>query len=169
MSGHYVMAYASVSVNISMISSAAHPRWPLAFRRLQDKRLGRLIWFFCGLLGVTRGRFLSMISSAARPRWLPPSWIWFPSITGQTPGSTGPIVVAHCGWLAVMAAILDLVSIDYLTLACVDWSDIFVAHWRSSIFTIFHFSLSLIFHIPTDNFPLWAYALRRPCFARFWK
>jgi hypothetical protein len=24
----------------------------------------------------------------------------------------------------------------------------------SSIFTIFHFSLNLIFHIPTDNFPL---------------
>jgi hypothetical protein len=30
-----------------------------------------------------------MISSGAHPRWLlwPPSWIWFPSITGQTPGS----------------------------------------------------------------------------------
>jgi hypothetical protein len=30
-----------------------------------------------------------MISSAAHSRWTPwlPSWIWFPSITGQTPGS----------------------------------------------------------------------------------
>jgi hypothetical protein len=41
------------------------------FRRLEDKRLGRWIRFFCGLLGVTRGRFLSMISSAAHPRWPP--------------------------------------------------------------------------------------------------
>jgi hypothetical protein len=32
------------------------------FRRLEDKRL------FCGLLGVTGGRFLSMISSVAHPR-----------------------------------------------------------------------------------------------------
>jgi hypothetical protein len=35
------------------------------FRQLQDKRLGRLIRFLCGSLGVTRGRFLLMISSAA--------------------------------------------------------------------------------------------------------
>jgi hypothetical protein len=36
----------------------------------------------------------------------------------------------------------------------------------SSIFiTIFHFSLNLIFHIPTDNFPLGSicHALRSPC------
>jgi hypothetical protein len=31
--------------------------------------------------------------------------------------------------MAAMAAILDLVSIDYLTNACVDWSDFLVAHW----------------------------------------
>jgi hypothetical protein len=157
--GHYVMAYASVSVNIlsiigqtpgsidpiflwliggdyaerllSMISSAAHPRWPLrlpswilvsvdyrtnawvnwsnfsvahwgwleegffrwsallliqdgrygrhlgfGFRRLDDKRLGRLIQFLCGSLGMTRGRFLSMISSAAHPS-CPSSWFGF--------------------------------------------------------------------------------------------
>jgi hypothetical protein len=38
------------------------------FRRLQDKRLGQLIWFFlCGSLGVTGGWFLSMISSATHP------------------------------------------------------------------------------------------------------
>jgi hypothetical protein len=37
------------------------------FRRLQDKRLGRLIRFLCGSFGVTRGRFLSMITSAAHP------------------------------------------------------------------------------------------------------
>jgi hypothetical protein len=60
------------------------------FCRLEHKRLGRLIRFFCGLLGVIRGRFLSMISSAAHPRW-PPSWIWFPLIFWPTPGSTGPI------------------------------------------------------------------------------
>jgi hypothetical protein len=59
--------------------------------------------------------------------------------------------------MAAMAAILALVSVDYLTNACVDWSDFFVAHWGhwgSSIFTMFHFSLSLIFHTLTDNIPL---------------
>jgi hypothetical protein len=63
------------------------------FRRLQDKCLGRLIRFFCGSLGVTRGRFLSMISSATHPSWplRPPSWISFPSIGGQTPGSIDSI------------------------------------------------------------------------------
>jgi hypothetical protein len=53
-----------------MINSTAHPRWPpswigFGFRRLDDKRLGRFVQFFCGLLGVTRGSFLSMISSAS--------------------------------------------------------------------------------------------------------
>jgi hypothetical protein len=56
--------------------------------------------------------------------------------------------------MAAMAAILDLVSVDYLTNACVDWFNFFVAHWGSSIFTIFHLSLNLNFHIPTGNFPL---------------
>jgi hypothetical protein len=31
--------------------------------------------------------------------------------------------------MAAMAAILDLVSVDYLTNARVDWSDFFVAYW----------------------------------------
>jgi hypothetical protein len=31
--------------------------------------------------------------------------------------------------MAVMAAILDLVSVDYLTNASVYWSDFFVAYW----------------------------------------
>jgi hypothetical protein len=75
------------------------------FRRLQDKRLGRFIQFFCGSVGVTRRRLLSMISSATHPRWpvRPPfgfglycfsskmAAIWFPSIRRQTPGSTSPI------------------------------------------------------------------------------
>jgi hypothetical protein len=38
------------------------------FRQLEVKCLGRLIRFFCGLLGATIGKFLSMISSAAHPR-----------------------------------------------------------------------------------------------------
>jgi hypothetical protein len=48
-----------------------------------------LLDFSVAYWGVTRGRFLSMISFAAHPRWplRPPSLIWFPSITGQTPGS----------------------------------------------------------------------------------
>jgi hypothetical protein len=29
-----------------------------------------------------------------------------------------------------MAAILDLVSVDYLTNACVDWSDFYWGDWR---------------------------------------
>jgi hypothetical protein len=59
----YVMAYALVSENIPSIIG----------------RLGRLIRFFGGLLGVTTEMFLSMISSAAHPRcplW-PPSLIWY--------------------------------------------------------------------------------------------
>jgi hypothetical protein len=63
--------------------------------------------------------------------------------------------------MAATAAILNLVSVDYLMNTCVDWSSFFfVAHWGSSIFTIFHF-----FHIPTDNFPLGGrcHSLRNPC------
>jgi hypothetical protein len=69
------------------------------FHRLDYKCLGRLIRFFCGLLVVTRGRFLSMISSAAHLRWplRLPSWIWFPSIRGQMPESIDPISL----WLIV--------------------------------------------------------------------
>jgi hypothetical protein len=213
-----------------MISSAAHPRWPPS---ITDKRLGRLISFLCGSLGVTRGRFLSTISSATHQRW-PPSWIWFPSIRGQKPGSIDTIFsAAYWRWLeegsfrwsappliqdgrymaaildlvsidiltnawvdwsdffggslgritggrffsmtmqrrrssnmSATAAILDLVSVDYLTNACVVWSDFMVTHWGSSIFTMFHFSLNLIFHSPTDNFPLGGicHALRCPCY-----
>jgi hypothetical protein len=62
----------------------------LGFRRLEDKRLGRLIRFFCGLVGVTRGRFLDdqlrrsskMATTVA---------IGFPSFFWPTPGSTGPV------------------------------------------------------------------------------
>jgi hypothetical protein len=45
-----------------------------------------------------------------------------PSIIGQTPGS-----------IDLMAAIMDLVSIDFLTNAWVDWSNFLVAHWGSSL------------------------------------
>jgi hypothetical protein len=69
----------------------------------------------------------------------------------------------HSSNMAATAAILDLVSVDYLTNACVNWSDFSVA-WESSIFTIFHFCLNLIFHIPTDNFPLGG-AYATPCIA----
>jgi hypothetical protein len=55
-----------------------------------DQRLGQLVRFFGGSLGVTGGRFLLMISSATHPRW-PPSWILFPSIRAQTPGLIDPI------------------------------------------------------------------------------
>jgi hypothetical protein len=84
-----------------------------------------------------------MISSAAHPRWplWLPSWIWFLSIKRQTPESIHPIFL----WLiggdnkkvpfddqlrrsSKVAAILDLVSVDFLTNAWVDWSDFLVAH-----------------------------------------
>jgi hypothetical protein len=71
-----------------------------------------------------------MISSAAHPRW-PLSWIWFLSIKRQTPGSIHPIFLWHIGGdyrkvpfndqlcrssnMVATAAILDLVSIDFLT------------------------------------------------------
>jgi hypothetical protein len=63
------------------------------FRRLENKRLGRLIPFFYGLLGVTWGRFISIISSATHPSWplRSPSSIWLPSIRGHTPVSIDPI------------------------------------------------------------------------------
>jgi hypothetical protein len=42
----------------------------------------------------------------------------------------------HSSNMAATAAILDFISIDFLTNTCVIWSDFFVAHWGSSIFTI---------------------------------
>jgi hypothetical protein len=98
--GHHVMAYvsvASMSVNIWFLS-------------IIGQTLGQLIRFYCGLLGVSRGRFLSMISSAAHPRWSlrPPSWIWFPSITGQTPGSVDLIFMWLIG--VTRARFLSMIS-----------------------------------------------------------
>jgi hypothetical protein len=80
------------------------------FHWLQDKRLGRLIWFLCGSLGVTAARPTQPLRQ--------PSWIWFPMIIWSTP---------------------------------VDWSDVLVPHWGSSIITMFHFPLNLIFRTPTDK------------------
>jgi hypothetical protein len=69
------------------------------------------------------------------------------SIRRQTPGSILPIFLWHIrgDWskipvddqlrrsskMATMAAILDLVSVDFLTNAWVDWSVFLVAHWGS--------------------------------------
>jgi hypothetical protein len=87
-----------------------------------------------------------MISSAVHPRWLLrlPSWIWFPSIDFLTNAwvDWSNFLVAHWGggnWrtfpfddqlrhsskMAATAAILDLVSIDFLT----NWSNFLLAHW----------------------------------------
>jgi hypothetical protein len=124
-----------------------------------------------------------MISFATHPRWplRLPSLISFPSIRAQTPGSIDAIflwliegnewkvpvdvLLRRSSKMVTMAAILDLVSVDYLMNACVNWSNVFVAHWGSSIFTIYHFFLNLNFHIPTDNFPLGGicHALCSPC------
>jgi hypothetical protein len=64
--------------------------------RLEHKCLGRLMQFFCDLLGVIRRRFLSMINSSK---------------------------------MATTAAIMDLVSIDFLTNSWVNWSYFLVGHW----------------------------------------
>jgi hypothetical protein len=69
--GHYVMAYAFVSVNIPSIIGQTP---------------GSIDPIFLWLIGGDyRERFLSMISSAAHPRWAlrSPSWILFPSIRGS--------------------------------------------------------------------------------------
>jgi hypothetical protein len=49
--------------------------------------------------------------------------------------------------MAAMAAILDLVSVGYLTSACDDWSNLFVAHWghQSSPYSTFPYALSSIY------------------------
>jgi hypothetical protein len=135
--------------------------------------------FFCGLLGVIRGRFLSMINSAAHLRWLP-SWIWFPLIFWPTFGLTGGSLGVTGGrsfrWLA-----LPLIQHgrygSHLGFGFRRLSDerlrrlvqFCLAHWGSSIFTIFHFFLNFIFHISTDNFPLWGicHTLRSPRFNLF--
>jgi hypothetical protein len=69
----------------------------LDFCQSSHQLLGRLVRFVCGLLGVIGGSFLSMISAAAHWRWLVwhPSWIWFPLIFWQRPGSTGYL---HLVW-----------------------------------------------------------------------
>jgi hypothetical protein len=76
-----------------------------------------------------------MFSSAAHPSWplRPPSFISFPSIRGQTPGSIDPISLWLIGGderkvpfddqLRRSSKILDSVSIDFLTNAWVDWSN----------------------------------------------
>jgi hypothetical protein len=62
----------------------------LSIRQLEDKRLGRLIRFFCDLLGWLGE---DSFRWAAHPRCplRQSSWIWFPSIRRQTPGSIHPI------------------------------------------------------------------------------
>jgi hypothetical protein len=68
-----------------------------------------------------------------------------PDLAGQTPGSIDSISLRHIGGdyrklpfddqlrrsskMAAMATILDLVSIDFLTNAWVDWFNFLVAHW----------------------------------------
>jgi hypothetical protein len=100
--------------------------WKMAATATILDDLGRLIRFFCGLLGLIRGRFLSMISSAALG-------FGFHQLEGKR---LGRLIQFLCGLLGVtrgrflfMAAILDLVSVDFLTNAWVDWSNFLVAHW----------------------------------------
>jgi hypothetical protein len=63
--------------------------------------------------------------------------------------------------MAATAAILGLVSVDYLTNACVNWSD--VLGGSLGVINLHHIPLlpNLIFHTPTDNFPLGGHILPR--------
>jgi hypothetical protein len=61
-----------------------------------DQRLGRLVWFFGGSLGVTRGRFLTVTAHLTWPL-RQPSWIWFPSIIWRTPVDLYDFLVPHWG------------------------------------------------------------------------
>jgi hypothetical protein len=131
---------------LSMISAAAHSRWPLWqpswiwFPSIICQTPGLTgPDFFCGLLGVTGGRFLLLTSAAAHSTWPShlPSWISFPSIISRTPESTDPIFWYLIGGdcrkvpfddkccrsfkLVATGAIFDLVSVHYLTNASVDW------------------------------------------------
>jgi hypothetical protein len=151
------------------------------FRQLDNKCLGRFIRFFCGLLGVITGRFLSIISSATHPRWPLGCHLgfgfrrfsqcvdWSIGLTGLGRlvwffgGSLGVTVgrflsiIAHPTWLLWQPSWIWFPSIIWRTSALT--SPIF--GWLiggSSSFTKFHFSLNLIFCTPTDNFPLGAYA-----------
>jgi hypothetical protein len=49
---------------LNLVFSWYNQRQGFDFCRLSDKRLGRLVRFFCGQLGVTGGRLLSIISAA---------------------------------------------------------------------------------------------------------
>jgi hypothetical protein len=130
-----------------MMTPAHCDKSPLKEITLRTKKK-QFVRLFCGLLGLTTGSFLSMISSTTHPRWLlrPPSWIWFLSIRRQTPGLIHPIFLRliggdyrkvpfddelhHSSKMVATAAILDVVSVDFLTNAWVDWSDFLVArHW----------------------------------------
>jgi hypothetical protein len=72
--------------------------WPALILHLQKISVN----FYAPDHKMSYWRFISMISSAAHTRWLlwPPSWIWFTSIRGQTPGSIDPISLWLIGgWL----------------------------------------------------------------------
>jgi hypothetical protein len=110
-------------------SSAAH-----SYRRhlvLEDKCPGRLIQFFCGLLGVTRWSALPLIHDGHYGRHL---GFGFRRLEDKHLGWLIQFCGGSLGWLeegsfwrpapllmAATATILDLVSVDYLTNACVDW------------------------------------------------
>jgi hypothetical protein len=116
---------------LSMTSAAAHSGWPLR-QPSWTERLGQLVQFFCGLLGVTGGRFLLMISTATHSRWLLSHLRFgFRQLSDECLSRLVDFLVAYSGeWrkapfddqcrrrsfkMATMAAILDLVSVCYLT------------------------------------------------------
>jgi hypothetical protein len=81
-----------------------------------------------------------MISSAAHPRldlvsvyFLTNAWVAGPIFWCLIGGDWRKVPfddqLRHSSKMAAIPAILDLVSIDVLTNARVDWSDFLVAHW----------------------------------------
>jgi hypothetical protein len=87
---------------------------------------------------------------------------------GALLGVTGGSLRRRSSNMAATVAILDLVSVDYLTNACVDWSDIFVAHW--GVINLHHIPLLPKPYLPYTDRQLptqdrgICHALRSPCF-----
>jgi hypothetical protein len=93
---------------LSIVSSAAHPRWPLqppswiSFPSIRGSTSAWVNWsnFSVAHWGwLEEGSFqwsAPPLGGTTHPRWSP-SWIWFPLIRGQAPGSIDPIFLRLIG------------------------------------------------------------------------
>jgi hypothetical protein len=122
---------------LSMISSAAHPRWAL--------RPPSLILF---------------------PLIFWPTVYWSDFLVAHwSDWRKVPFDDQRCrsSNMATMAAILELVSVNYLTNACVDWSDFLVAHW--GVINLHHIPLLPKPYLPYTQTTSHSSAYATPCVA----